>query len=107
MENERRKLKRKHLFEYFDVLDSTSEKLFGKLVDVTQEGIRIILCPKPIEKGSFYRLKIRVPNEFKIPDIQIEATCVWSAEEEDYYQTGFLIVCVSEYDTHYFKKIFG
>lgn len=107
MENERRKLKRKHLFEYFDVYDSSSEKLFGKLVDVTQEGIRIILCPKPIEQGAAYRLKIRIPDEFKVPDIQIEATCVWSAEEEDYFQTGFLIVYVSEYDSHYFKKIFG
>lgn len=107
MEKERRKLKRKHLFEYFDVIDSTSEKLFGKLVDVSQEGIRIILCAKPIEQGSVFRLKICIPKEFKIPDIQIEATCVWSAEDDDYYQTGFLINCVSEYDIHHLKKIFG
>ena len=84
MEKERCKLKRKHFFEYFDVVDSVSGKLFGKLVDVTPEGIKTILCEKPIKPGSLYRLTICIPKEFKIQHIQIEATCVWSSEDEDY-----------------------
>lgn len=108
MYREKRKLKRKHLFEYFDVVDSASGKLFGKLVDVTDEGVKVILCPKSVEPGSVFLLKICIPKELKIPDIQIQANCIWRAEEdEDYYQTGFIINCVSEYDIHHFKKIFG
>ena len=107
MYQEKRKHKRKHLYEYFEVVDTSTGKLFGKLVDVTPEGLKIILCPKSIAPGSVLHLKIRIPEELKIPDIQVEANCMWSAEDENCYQNGFIINCVSEYDAHHFKKIFG
>lgn len=89
--NETRKLKRRHLIYYLEVIDGTSGELLGHLVDLTVEGIKLI-SKKKIETGKNFTLKMIMPEEYSRERfVRFQATSMWSRPDinPDFFATGF------------------
>ena len=79
---------------YFEVSDRKLGHPIGHLLDITEDGMRIVSCdPIPVDKTYDYRVdlprKVAGRNQ-----ILLEVRSVWShkSEDTDCYETGFRIV---------------
>lgn len=89
--NETRKLKRRHLIYYLEVLDDTSGELLGHLVDLTVEGLKLI-SKNEIKAGKNFSLKMIMPEEYSRERfVRFKATSMWSRPDvnPDFFATGF------------------
>lgn len=109
---ERRKQKRRHLYDYFDVYNRDTGALLGKLADINLQGARIV-CPQIsgaeyLKPDTLLKLGITVPKELKAKDILLDAICVWSNKQapDDAYITGLQIINITQDDFNLIKKIF-
>jgi len=59
---DKRKLKRRHLIYYLHVLERSSGRLIGYLVDISTDGI-MIMSEQPIAVGTRLELKIMLESE--------------------------------------------
>jgi hypothetical protein len=91
IDSERRKSRRKQVRYFLSILDQTTKKQLGLLVDINTEGAMIIR-ETPLEIGKTLKLRILLPepihgNHF----IDIEGTSTWSEKDihPNFYATGF------------------
>ncbi len=82
-----------YLVFYLRVFDGMSRKIFGHLIDISENGIMLI-SDNPVEVNEDYRLRMRLPNQMKDRDeIIFSATSRWckSDANPDFYLIGFQI----------------
>jgi c-di-GMP-binding flagellar brake protein YcgR len=89
--DDRRTVKRRHLFFYLRVWQSDSNRLLGHLVDITPGGMMLV-SEEPIAVGEEFKLEIRTPDtEGAMKPMQFTATCRWSDNDinSSFYDSGF------------------
>jgi hypothetical protein len=94
---EPRTLKRRHPVYYLKVVDRNTDRLVGRVADITTEGIRLV-SEKPIASDSILPLRMVLPEKgTKTRGIDIDARSVWSGRDvnPDLYSAGFQLVNVS------------
>lgn len=104
---ERRKNKRKHLYDFFDVLEQSTGKLFGQLVDITIEGLKI-MSTQNVTPDTIFDLKLILPPQMKAENVLFSAQCVWNRgpNADNYYDTGFKITKISDQDMAVIRRVF-
>ena len=97
---DKRRLKRRHLIYYLRVFDRNSDQILGHLVDVTQEGAKLI-SENPIPIGRRFQLRMILPAEiFGRDHLDFEAESLWSNSDinPDFHDTGFRLIGVDTRD---------
>ncbi len=96
--NERRLIKRRHLFFHLRVFDkSTGEKL-GHAVDVTPEGMMLV-SEQAIPTGVEFQLSMKLPEEGEQSRRRgVEAGSMGSSDDVNpqFYDTGFHVIKATE-----------
>lgn len=88
-----RRHKRRHLIYYLRVFENDSEKLIGHVVDITREGLKLVM-DKPINARSKWKLRMSLPESIEgTENVCFDATCVWCDKDvnPDFYVAGFEI----------------
>ena len=88
-----RQVDRWYLVFYLRVFDALSRKIFGHLVDISENGIMLI-SDKPVEVNEEYRLRMSLPNPtIDRYEIILSATSRWCKPDAnpDFYLIGFQI----------------
>jgi c-di-GMP-binding flagellar brake protein YcgR len=96
---EKRKARRRHLFEYFKIFDQETGSLFGELADITTGGIMLV-SDKPVEKNAVHRLRVELPEQMRHRRIHFSAECV-RCRKDDYsglFESGFRFVDIAPED---------
>lgn len=94
---ESRTLKRKHLIYYLKVVDRNTNRLVGRVADITTEGMRLV-SEEPIDTDSTLQLRMVLPRKGAgTGEIDIDARRVWSGRDvnPDFYSAGFQLTNVS------------
>jgi c-di-GMP-binding flagellar brake protein YcgR len=97
---EKRKLKRRQLIYYLQVLDRRTGLLVGRLADITTEGLMLI-SPDPIEENKEIELRMVLPAEIQGDKaVVFDAQSVWCRKDvnPDLYVTGFRFLKVAARD---------
>ena len=88
---ERRRLRRRHLYYYSRVFDEDTQQMTGRLVDLTTEGMMLI-SEKPIDTEATFKFRLVLPKSIEgKKTLTIEAKSKWSrqAANPDLYDNGF------------------
>lgn len=99
---EKRKRERQKISDVLTVMDVHSERLLGRVVDLSVEGLMLI-SQVPIEVNRIFELKIQLPMRFsECTEIRVGVESLWTRESDDgtQYWTGFHIICISDQDQH-------
>jgi c-di-GMP-binding flagellar brake protein YcgR len=90
MEEDRRWEHRKKLITVPEVIDRSSGKSIGKIVQMSAGGFLLEGNTK-IEKGSLFEIRIDLLEELSTQPFESEARCVWvkESESEPRYRSGF------------------
>jgi hypothetical protein len=99
-EQDRRKLKRRHLIYYSRVYDRATGKLMGHLMDITPEGIKLI-SEEPIPNNIQFQFRMDLPEDIIAkPYMFFDALSVWCAPDinPDFYNTGFRVFNMNSKD---------
>jgi hypothetical protein len=95
----KRKMKRIHLIYHLLVFDDETGNLIGNLVDITDEGIRL-MCRQAIEPGVRLRFRMVLPAHLDegSREIRFDAQCVWCKDNiySDFFGAGFHIEKLSD-----------
>jgi c-di-GMP-binding flagellar brake protein YcgR len=102
---ERRKTRRKHLFDYFDVVNRETNEPAGRLADISLEGIKL-KSRHSIAPNTHLSLRVILPAHERCREIAFEAQSVWSSRQATDYDTGFQIVRVSHLDAEKIVRTF-
>ena len=100
MDEDRRKLERKHLVHQLMVFDRDTGDLAGYLVDITTEGI-MLMSRDPIEAGVTRKFRMLLPAKIRGSlEVAFDARSVWSRRTipSGLYEIGFRLLGVSEED---------
>jgi hypothetical protein len=92
-EDDKRRLKRRHLIYYLPVYDRKTDNLIGHVVDLTSDGIMTI-HENPVEIDVDFQLRMNLPAEMgEKMSISFDARSLWSLQDAnpDFYSTGFKI----------------
>jgi len=102
---EKRKSKRRHLFEYFKIFNRNTGDLIGELVDITTDGIMLI-SESALDLEIEYPMKVELPEVMKHPHVNFDAKCVWSRKDEysGAYENGFQLLNISPKDLEIIKS---
>ena len=109
MDLEQRKLKRRQLIYYLQVVDRNTRQPLGRLVDITTSGIMLI-SEMPFELNVVYKFKMILPPNFPADRyITFDAQSLWTAPDlnTDLFCTGFQFVKVSEKDIVMITDLIG
>lgn len=90
-DSERRKSQRKQVRYFLSIMDRTTNKQLGLLVDINTEGAMLIR-ETPLEIGKSYQLRIMLPEPIHGSNfIDIDGTSAWSEKDinPSFYATGF------------------
>lgn len=82
-----------YLVFYLRVFDGMSRKIFGHLVDISENGIMVI-SDSAVEANEDYRLRMSLPNQLNDRnEIVFSATSRWCKRDAnpDFYLIGFQI----------------
>ncbi len=90
---EKRKSARKYLYSYSQVLESDSNRVAGRLVNITPEGM-MLMSDRPFKKETRMRFTMVLPHGINITNdssIELQGSCRWCKESynPDYYDAGF------------------
>ncbi len=91
--SENRKLKRRHLIYYLQVVDADTNNPLGFLADITEEGLMLV-SEKRLPAGQKIKLKMKLPdNRFDERFLLFTAETVWCRQDvnEELYDIGFKI----------------
>jgi hypothetical protein len=91
MEIDERALQRKQLITYPEVVDRKTNRLIGRVVDITTHGMRLV-GSKAVPEKTRKKLKLILPaNNLGVDEISFEAESVWSGPDinPDFVDTGF------------------
>jgi hypothetical protein len=105
--DERRRLKRKHLFFYTRVFDIKGGVLLGHLENITPAGLMVI-SEKPVELNKEYHLRIDLPEyEYNRTHLELHGRSLWSQPDVDpsFHTTGFQLFDVSEEESAIILRI--
>jgi hypothetical protein len=104
---DKRKLKRRHLIYYLRVFNRLNNELLGHLVDLTSEGIMIIgerLLPAEMD----YQLHMTLPEEIMGKNkVDFDAHAIWSRKDVDpsFFGTGFRMIHIDPDDVALIQKL--
>jgi hypothetical protein len=104
---EKRKLKRRNLIYYLRVVDRANNRLVGRLVDLTTEGMMLI-SENPLASNQTYHMKMVLPAEIDLTrEIHIDAQSQWTKPDvnPELYATGFHFLRVSPQDIGIIKDL--
>lgn len=104
---DKRREKRKQLIYYLRVVDRNTDKLFGQLVDITTEGMKLV-SEKPVEPDTTYELKMLLPEEIENrKEVYFEANCQWCKRDvnPNFYSIGFEFIRISTQDINIIKNL--
>ena len=96
MSNSRSKLRRR-TDSFLGVYDRNSDKLVGRLVDMTTEGVKL-LCVTSIEQDAEFQFRMELPVDIRgSKEISFDAKSVWSKQDNvsHEYNIGFKILELS------------
>lgn len=90
---EKRKAVRRYLYNYSRVFDRKSNKMTGRIVNITRDGM-MVMCEMPIKKNSSFGFRMTLPAGINLPGektIDFDGGCRWcrQSNDPDYYETGF------------------
>jgi hypothetical protein len=105
---EKRKVIRRHLYDYLNTYDKLTSELVGELVDISPQGIKLV-CEKAVTTGSILSLKIPLPKEAKEGDeMDFDAKCIWchNTKGASGFEIGFQLLNISAKDLEIMKKTF-
>ena len=97
MDDDTRRLKRRHLVFYLEVYDESGAVL-GHLVDITTKGMKLV-SREPIEAKKDFILKMELPEEyFAGKTLQFNGHSLWTAADINphFHATGFEITGLDE-----------
>lgn len=106
MEGQRR-LTRKRLALYLDAVDVATEKVIGKVADLSPTGF-LLVGPEGVETGSTFHLRIVLPATTATKGaIEVEARSLWSRSTSNpkLWNTGFELTSLSEADQRVLARI--
>ena len=95
---ELRKLKRRHLVYYLEVLDRNTGQFLGNLADITTEGL-MLLTKERIERDTAFGLRIILPaGLLGKPHLDLNVESLWCERDinPDLFANGFRFVDISE-----------
>jgi len=107
MEQDSRRLRRRHLIFYLEVRDHRTGDYLGHLVDLTTKGIKLI-SKDPIAVNDARTLRMELPEDFGTdPSLVFEARAVWSAKDvnPDFYDTGFELINLPPQAASYLQNL--
>lgn len=100
LDDNKRKLKRRHLIYYLRVFQRGNNALIGHMVDVTREGI-MIMSEEPIEADKDFEFRMDLPAEiWGKKFIDFDARSLWCRKDAnpDFYNTGFTMLKIAPAD---------
>ncbi len=81
MEKQHRKLERKNLVYFPEVIETDTGKKIGRIIDVTTEGF-LIVGDNPIAEGTIYKATVNWVDEFrKETDFSCTIDIVWCKQD--------------------------
>jgi hypothetical protein len=107
MGENRRKLKRWHLIYYLRVFEITTGNLAGHVVDINDEGVKLI-SEKTIDLNEKFKFKMNYPQEDGMTgELFLEAQSLWNEVDinPSFYCTGFRIVNPDARDIDIIRKL--
>jgi hypothetical protein len=99
--SDKRRLKRRNLILYLPIENMTDGSEFGRLVDVTREGLMSI-SPDQKEVGKIFSLKLSLPTTIGGEiELLLDGKAVWCRKDvnPEYYVTGIQFHDVSKKNT--------
>jgi hypothetical protein len=88
---EKRKLHRRHIIYYLQLVEPTHEQVIGYLVDITVFGMMMV-SQQALETGQKMTLRIMLPEELgKGESVTVQGASVWCHKDvnPDYFAIGF------------------
>ena len=88
---DKRKVKRRHLIYYLSIIERSTDRLVGQLVDITTRGV-MLTSEKPIESGLHMELRMVLPDVIDGDNqITFDAVSVWCKKDinPNFYAIGF------------------
>lgn len=105
--SDKRRLKRRNLIYYLPISDITDGNEFGRLVDVTREGLMSISADKK-ETGRTISLKLSLPVTIGGNiELHLKGKALWCKKDvnPDYYVTGIQFEDVSKKDAEIIEEL--
>ena len=97
---QQRKVARRHLAIYPEVVERESGVVLGRLADLTATGLMVV-SDEPIEAGSVYQLSIALPQPLEgRSSIDLEARSLWTRTGANarLHETGFELTRLADQD---------
>ena len=94
LSKEQRRMKRRHLIYYLEVIDRDTAELIGFLVDITAKGI-MLMSEIPIETGKMFHLRILLKTDLSEKKyLNFDAKSKWCKKSinTEIYDTGFELI---------------
>ncbi len=104
---EARTQKRNNLIYYLRVHDQNTNRLIGRVVDITTGGIRVY-SKEPVRVDRVFQLRMDLPDSIGGDrHISIDARSVWCKRgaNPDLYETGFETNNISPEDSEIIKRL--
>ena len=102
-----RQSKRRNLIYYLRVIDRNTRILLGRVVDITDEGMRLI-TDDPIIPHTRMKLQILLPKPInEVGEIDVNGECMWCEQDvnPDYYACGFHFDVLPEEEIDILKSL--
>lgn len=94
---EHRNRPRKNTPHRVNVMDITSGKTLGRVVDITANGLKLV-CNSPLDPGRAFQLRITLPVMVdNKTDIEVQAEIVWCKRDNNpkFFQIGLKFTNIS------------
>lgn len=104
---DKRREKRRQLIYYLRVVDRNNNQLFGQLVDITTEGMKLV-SENPVELDTLYELKMLLPEEIENKkEVSFDASCQWCKRDvnPNFYSIGFEFDKITNHDINIIKNL--
>jgi hypothetical protein len=97
---DKRRTKRTALLYYLQIVERPADRFFGRLVNISSEGIMIV-TDRPIDKEAVFQLRLLLPEEVcGKAQMDFDACCMWCKQDVNpkYFVSGFQMLDVTERD---------
>jgi len=105
--SENRKSIRRQTSDYFLVYERNTRRLIGRILDISPDGLRVML-DEPVEKSCSIQCLIKLPLPIRnVCTIDVDLTEVWSRRNEHtgWFEAGFRIDAPSSKTTEVISEI--
>ena len=90
-ENNHRSLKRQRLIYYLRVYENTSKGYFGRVVDMSEQGLMLVLN-KQVDSAARFNIVVEMPEDIQDGEnLQLSVVSKWCNQDvnKDYFIAGF------------------